>query len=159
MIVDSGACSSIGGKRTLDAVISKLKIEKVENAEPSRDSNRFGASVDDHKTMFAVRFPFLSTDNEADPLFKIQFNVIEGDLPFLVGLPTLIAVKSSVKFNTKWLGFRSGDEFVKILLEKEKGHLILPFRATPKKDDRRKINQEKSNYYIPFVGDDDPEED
>lgn len=152
VIIDSGACSSIVGKKTLDKALVKLKSDKLIYAVPSRPHPRFCTSEEQHNSLFAVRFPFYSTD-QPDPLFNIQFDFIDGSLPFLVGLPTLIAMKSSINFNSRWLGVRTGesrDDYVKLSLHCEEEHLILPFRSSPKRDERRNFrNGDSNSYYSP----------
>lgn len=100
-IVDSGAYSSVVGKKKLDATLSMLKIERLPDSKPMRETHRFGTSTVRHKTLCSLRFPFCST-NWTEPLFDIQFDVINGDLSFLVGLSSLISIKASINFNFKW---------------------------------------------------------
>lgn len=145
-IFDSGAYSSVVGKRTLDSTLAALKIDRLPDAKPLRTSHRFGTSAEKHMTICSVQFPFRSTGH-ADPLFDIQFDVIDGDLPFLVGLPSLISMKASINFNLKWLGVRANDEYVKLNLTLVNGHVYLPFTCSPRKDDRRRGQPDKTTYY------------
>lgn len=148
-MIDSGASSSIVGKKTLDATLNNLKIERLQDARPMRVSHRFGTNPERFSTICAVSFPFRSTD-QAEPLFNIQFDVIEGDLPFLVGLPSLLSMRASLNFNLKWLGIITGeglDSYIKLNLVQESGHILLPFEATLRRDEKRRLNFDKSSYY------------
>ncbi len=52
-IFDSGACSTVDGKQTLDDV-----IEKVDEASPKLPYHRFGNYDGDQRSLFAVFFSF-----------------------------------------------------------------------------------------------------
>lgn len=78
----------------------------------------------------------------------MHFDVIKGGLPFLICLPTLVAMRANLSLNVKWLGIRTDDQYVKLMLRTNDGHIFLPFRSEPKRDDRRKYaDNNKSSYY------------
>lgn len=82
-----------------------------------------------------MRFPFWDTEHD-DPLFNVHFDVIEGYLPFLIGLTNLCGMKANLNLHVKWLGVRVHDDYVKLLLTSNDGHIFLPFRAELKRDDK-----------------------
>lgn len=119
------------------------------DAKPLRAHHQFGPNADKYNTICSVHFPFWGVDRH-EPLFDIQFDVIEGDLPFLVGIPSLAAMRANLNFSYKWLGVLAGEEYLKLALQYIESHVILPFRAVLKKDDRRRSSPPcKSSYYMP----------
>eukprot|EP00171_Calliarthron_tuberculosum_P004750 IDg4750t1 len=56
-IVDSGACTSVLGKVTLDAAMKTLRLSSVEDVEPSQRIHRFVDNEDKHLSTFAIKFP------------------------------------------------------------------------------------------------------
>lgn len=55
--------------------------------------------------------------------------VIQGDLPFLVGLPSLEAMRPNLNFEHSNLSFKLADKYHRLELIKSDGHLHLPFRS------------------------------
>lgn len=150
-IIDSGACTSVVGRITLDKALTRLKIDKLVDGKPTRVHHQFGPNSERHPTICSVQFPFWGDDRQ-EPLFDIQFDVIEGNLPFLVGLPSLVSMRANLNFSYKWLGFKTGEDYLKLALHFLDSHIVLPFRATIKKNDQRKTSyQDKSSYYTPMI--------
>lgn len=156
-VVDLGACASVVGKNTLDAALEGLGLKSVPDCKPTRAYHRFGTHTEKHETSFAVRFPFWSDeqDSTSKPLFDITFDVIDGDLPFLVGLPSLFAMRCNLNFNGKWIGFKISNEYVKLTLVSSNGHILLPFKSELRKGERSWTPQSRpSTYYSPRFEDD-----
>ncbi len=97
-IVDSGACTSVVGKGTLDKFMKNRKIGKLPDSSPTLARHRFGNHSEEHRSLFAVNVPFTckGKDNEVQVTFDVKFDVIEGDLPFLLGFPSLMSMKSTL---------------------------------------------------------------
>lgn len=57
-VLDSGACASVVGKKTLDKTLISLGIQGIPDATPARDVHRFGNHPESHATLCAVKFPF-----------------------------------------------------------------------------------------------------
>lgn len=106
-IIDSGACTSVVGRSTLDSALAKLKIKKLVDGKPLRMHHQFGPNSEKHPTICSVHFYFWGNDRQ-EPLFDIKFDVIDGSLPFLVGLPSLVAMRANLNFSYKWLGVKVG---------------------------------------------------
>ena len=62
-IIDSGACSSIVGKSTLDHALQKLNIDNLPNGPATRSHHRFGDYTDEHRTICSVNMPFKCTSS------------------------------------------------------------------------------------------------
>ena len=141
-VLDSGACSSVVGKITLDKTLRTLEIDKLRDTTPIRDQHRFGTNPEAHKTICAVKFPFRCTDDTGTDIanFDVAFDVIEGDLPFLVGLPSLLAMNATLNFKYKSLGLSIGSRYVRIPLSHKESHLILPFTSLIKRSERNGQN-------------------
>lgn len=131
-IVDSGACGSVVGQSTLDDALRSMGIQNVPDGKISRECHRFGNHPEPHKTKCAVKIPFQCLDESDNQTshFDIMFDVIPGTLPFLIGLPTLLVMRSCLNFKFKSLGLARGGKYSKIPLNDQNSHLILPFRAT-----------------------------
>lgn len=127
-IIDSGVCNSVVGSNTLNAALGKLQIDKLINAKPLRPHHQFGTNYEKHTTVCQVHFSFWGIDRRV-PLFDIQFDVINGDLPFLVGLPSLVAMKANLNFSYRWLGCRAEEEYLTLELQYVESHIVLPFKV------------------------------
>lgn len=144
-VLDSGACTSVVGKTTLDFALRALNINEVSDGVPTRESHRFGNHTETHRTLCAVKFPFRLKDDYGACVgeFNIQFDVIDGSLPFLIGLPSLMAMKSNINFKYVSLGIFIESNYQRIPLVHNDGHINinLPFTATVKSDDRDRTDQ------------------
>ena len=131
-IVDSGACASIVGKNTLDAAMHALNISELKDADIRHAEHRFGPSRKPTKTIFAVRVPFVCTGKnlQGKVRFDIRFDVIEGNLPFLIGLPTLQAMNSTLSFKYQNITLAVNGVLHRLNLDMGSSHLMLPLRPT-----------------------------
>eukprot|EP00171_Calliarthron_tuberculosum_P018277 IDg18277t1 len=109
-IVDSGACASVVGKKTLDNAMRVLRISNVPDAGTAAKCR--------------------SKDNNKQFEFDVKFDVIEGDLPFLIGLPTLRAMKSSLNFYNLTMGMKLGSYYYRIQLQQDSNHLYLSLSSS-----------------------------
>ena len=129
-ILDSGACSSVVGKNTLDEVMKMLQLRTVRDAKPKILNHRFGTQSEEHQTLFAILFPFeVKTNRNEKVQFLIHFDVIQGNLPFLIGLPSLRAMRANINCEFLSMGFKVQGTYQRAKLCMDKYHLYLPFRA------------------------------
>lgn len=73
-----------------------------------------------------AKLPGRGKDQHKDVEFSVAFDVIEGDLPFLIGLPSLRALRGVLSFEHMKLGLRIQGEYVRIALTWDKNHVFLP---------------------------------
>lgn len=59
--------------------------------------------------------------------FNIAFDVVDGDIPFLIGLSTSKAMKCNVNFKHLNLSLRFDNEYHRLGLVEDDGHIHLPF--------------------------------
>ena len=145
-IIDSGACTSVVGQETLDRAMRQLRISELQEAKIKQEKHRFGDSEDETDATCAVLFPFKfkGKNNEEVP-FKIHFDVIPGQLPFLIGWPSLRAMKANLNCEYLNLGIKVDGKFIHIPLNSCQYHVYLPFH------NRRRSQKNKfTTYYHPF---------
>lgn len=129
-IVDSGACASVVGKETLDSALRALGIEELKDEPIRQEEHRFGPSDSVLKTMCAVRVPFVcATSDGKEVRFHIRFDVIPGQLPFLIGLPSLRAMAGNLSFKHNNLSMVINKTLYRIQLVYKNSHLCLPLRS------------------------------
>lgn len=138
-IVDSGACTSVVGKLTLDKFMKNYSLDKLPDSSPSLARHRFGNHSEDHRTLFAVKVPFTCSDKgkKTEVVFNVKFDVIEGDLPFLLGFPSLSLMKSNLNFNNFTLGLPIRHFYHRLSLEHDGNHIYLPLN--PKIEKRSQL--------------------
>ena len=146
VIIDSGACTSVVEQETLDRAMRQLRISELQEAKINQAKHRFVDSEDETDATCVVLFPskFKGKNNEEVP-FKIHFDVIPGQLPFLIGWPSLRAMKENLNFEYLNLSIKVGGKFIRIPLNSCQYQIYLPFhnRSRTKKS-------EVSIYYHPF---------
>ena len=125
VIIDNGACSSGVGKNTLDHAMKYLRLTKVENTDIMLRSHRFGNYEEDQPSICAVRMPFrLKSNDENDPLlFHVAFDVIDGNLPFLLGLPSLISMGASINHKNFTIAFHLSGQYTRLKLDHDGDHM------------------------------------
>lgn len=126
------------GKVTLDRVLRALSLTEIPNGTPSREIHRFGNHSETYPTLCAVMLPFKGIEENGNTVgeFDIKFVVIEGELPFLVGLPSLLAKSAALNFRYKAIGINLGQRYVRMSLVHLDSHLLLPFAAVIKRHNR-----------------------
>ena len=129
-IVDSGACSSVVGKTTLDKTLKLLNIDNLPNGPALREHHRFGDYSVNHKALCSVKMPFdcIGENGQEDSAFDIMFDVIEGNLPFLVGLPSLLLMEANLNFKHRKISFFVNSKLTRLELLLDDDHIILPFK-------------------------------
>ena len=138
-IVDTGACTSIVGKITLDKFMKNSKIDKLPDSSPSLARHRFGNHSEDHFSLFAVKVPIVRSDKDkmAEIVFDVHFDVIEGDWHFLLGYPWLSSMKSNFNFYNFILGLPIGDRYYRLSLEHDRNDTYL--HLSPKIEKRSQL--------------------
>lgn len=131
VIIDTGACSSVVGKETLDDAMRRLNIDSVEDTKIRQKHHRFGNYDEQQPSIFGVKMPFDSMDQNNNPTvqFDVAFDVIEGNLPFLLGLPSLIAMGATLNHKYLTLGFSLNGKYNRLQLVKNGDHICLPFQS------------------------------
>lgn len=78
--------------------MKNLKDEKIEDTTVRLKQYWFGNYNDGQPSLFAFKLPFCSRepDDHINVEFDVAFDAIEGDLPFSLGLPSLIALGASI---------------------------------------------------------------
>lgn len=101
-MLDCGACASVGRKVTLERILRVRGLSDIPNGMFSREVHRFGNHTETHRTVCAIKFPFECTDagRGQTSTYDVTFNVIEGELPLLMGLPTLLTMRAALNFGT-----------------------------------------------------------
>lgn len=81
------------------------------------------------QTLFAIKIPFQSknANGSKDIEFDVIFDVIEGDLPFFMGLPSLIAMGANLRLKHMTLSFSPHNKYRRLKLIKHGDHVCFPF--------------------------------
>lgn len=89
VIIDSGACSSVVVKNTLDRAIRRINVEKLEDINFRQIIPRFGNYDGNQPPIFAKKMKFQAKDANCakNVAFDVTFNVIDRELPFVLGHP------------------------------------------------------------------------
>jgi len=140
-IVDSGACSSVVGQDTLNAAMRQVGISEVPNAQVKQVDHRFGDSEEETKSACAILFPFSHKSVKGYiTRFQVHFDVIPGSLPFLIGWPSLKAMRANINCEFMNLGIKVNNRYSRIPLKDGGHHVFLPFKS---KDDKKPISHYK----------------
>lgn len=89
-------------------------------------------------TVCSVKVPFRSVRSDAQrgAQFDVSYDVVEGEMPFLIVLPALKAMRSTVNFEYMKISLRINGEYRRLALVEDNDHIHLPFvcqDATPPK--------------------------
>lgn len=97
-------------ENTLDNAKKYLRLKSLTDVPQQRNVHKFGDSEQEFPTLAALDFTFkwnfLARDEKLDKTtvhFSIKFDVIEGNLPFLIGLPTLKAMKANINLRYMYI--------------------------------------------------------
>ena len=99
-IVDTGAFRTLIGEDTLLSFMSSMNLDSV-NVIPglTPQAHRFGVDGPPISTSFRATLPWqVRTDKELYVFFNIAVDVLPGQHPLLLGLPTLVAMKAALNF-------------------------------------------------------------
>lgn len=92
------------GRKTLNAAMIQMGVKELPNGKIRQAFHGFGDSKSKKKPIAAVVVPFrLCTIDNKKVEFKICFDVIEGELPFLIGFPSLESMDATVTCRNKIL--------------------------------------------------------
>lgn len=91
------------GKSTLDRTIGALNISGVPDAPPTREQQRFGNHSEVHHTACSIKFLIKVVEESSSQTheFDISFEVVEGELPFLISLSSLLVMRATINFRFK----------------------------------------------------------
>ena len=98
-------------------------MTKVEDAEIMLKNHRFGNYGDDQPSLFAMKMPFSNAENKSN-IFDVVFDVIDGDLPFLLGLPSLISMGATFKHKHFTMAFSLCGRYQRFKLSHTEGCLL-----------------------------------
>ncbi len=111
-------------------------LSSREKGKVKKASHRSGNLATEHRTQTAVIVPFyVQTIGNKSVKFNINFDVIEGNLPFPVGMPALEALETWINCKSKILGIWIDGRCSRIQLHQDGTHLYLP------------LNPPSSSYY------------
>lgn len=159
-MIDSGATNSVVGQSTLDAALQSLNLSNIPDATIRQKGHRFGPSSTSLPSKFAVLMPFVCTGDKLkqfgnrDKLeFDIHFDVVDGDLPFLIGLPTLVSMNASLNFISASLSIKLASMRYSFKLQHDNHHFYLPMEPTViyagKVRSRNEKQTSRLSYYCP----------
>lgn len=88
----------------------RLGMEYIPGSPMRQILHQFEDYDDDHKSTNGIIFPFEVLAKEIRKAnFMINFNVSKGDQPFLIGIPSLKSIRSSLNFEYEILMQKSMD--------------------------------------------------
>lgn len=96
-----------------------------------------------HDPILAVTFPFICTIYAEASIenLDIAIDIINGDFPFLIVLPSLLKMLPNLNFNHRLLGMRIGKKFLRITLPVCENNIVPPFNGHETR--RTQLTQEK----------------
>lgn len=107
------------------------------DVKPHQLVHKFGHHEEKSKTITAVKFPvncsYLGNDYKLTKKtvdLNINFDVIEGNLLFLIGMPTLKAMKSQVNFQRMNIRIIINNRPFRTALIDDGNHTLLDCRPT-----------------------------
>lgn len=150
VIFDDGACPSVVGKETLEKSMRALNVDKVEVAKVALPNQRFGNCDDNQPSILAVkiRFWLTSSNSNESPIFNIAFQVIKGELPSLLRLPSLISMWAMVYHKCFTIAFRLRGKYRRFQQTHDGDHLCLAFRLRKPNDFSNKWNERTARIFL-----------
>jgi hypothetical protein len=125
-LIDTGAVHTIIGKSTLDSMMKSLNIGKIEKCQTLQVVHRFGTHGTPIEPEFGVIIPWTAEDTQGNThSFNFRADVLEGDHPFLIGCPTLMAMKSTIIFENLSLKAIINDVPCSLPLKKRGNHVFI----------------------------------
>jgi hypothetical protein len=125
-LIDTGAVHTIIGKSTLDNMMRSLGMGKIEKCQTLQIVHRFVTHGIPIEPEFGVIIPWTAIDNQGKAhSFNFRADVLDGDHPFLIGCPTLMAMKVTLIFET--LSFKAiiDDTACNLPLKKRGNHIFM----------------------------------
>lgn len=107
----------------------EMGISTLPDGKIRRNSHRFGEYKDERMTTCYVQVPFRSVrpDGQNSARLEVSFDVVEGELTFLIGLPALKAMYATVNFEYLNLFLRVNGEYHCLAIVEDDDHIHLPF--------------------------------
>ena len=125
-LIDTGAVHTIIGKSTLDNMMRSLKIGKIEKCQTLQLVHRFGTHGAPIEPEFGVIIPWTANDTQGNAhSFNFRADVLDGDHPFLIGCPTLMAMKSTLIFENLILKAIINDVACSLPVKKRGNHIFI----------------------------------
>ena len=93
--------------------MQQLNLENVEETDIIQKLHRFGNYDEEQPSLFWVEMPFSVRDVKGKEFvgFDIAFDLIEGDLPFLLGLQSLRPIVSTLNHIFRTLALTMNRKF------------------------------------------------
>lgn len=109
-----------------------MNLQKVEDTKVRQKTHRFGIYEDDKPTILAIKvnFKYKGTSNVINVAFDFAFDVIQGDLRFLLGIQTLIAMGADLHLKYMTLSFSLHNKYHRLKLVRDEVHVYLPFNES-----------------------------
>ena len=102
-------------------------LTQIQTSAPSKFKHQFGNSGDPMMAIFSARLLFSVQDVKKGRLeFALKADVIHGDHPLLLGLPSLRAMKAKINCESGTLEISINGKERKIQLQNDGNHLFLP---------------------------------
>jgi hypothetical protein len=131
-LIDSGAVHTIIGQSTLDKIMKSYGISRIDKCQPLSLVHRFGMNGVPIEAEFGAILPWSAQDVKGvEHNFNLRADVLEGDHPFLIGCPTLMALKASLDFEALNLEATINGTRCAIPLYRSGNHLFLGHASRP----------------------------
>lgn len=130
-VVDPGACALVVGHKMLYQTMPQLKITHLKDAKIIKDGHCFGTATTVHKSDTTVIVPFVYQFAHGSNFteFHIRFDLVKGSLPFLIGLPCLLAIKPTLNFCYLSVSLKIKKGLCRIEFLEHEFHHCLPLRG------------------------------
>lgn len=130
-VIDPGACASIVRKKSLHKAMRALGVNTLPEASARRTNHLLGEYKEGRSTLFAIKMPFRSKleNGQVGVEFQIVFDVVEGEIPFLIGFPSIKAMKAISNFEYMDIAFRLNGKYCRLDLVEDNHHVHLPFTS------------------------------
>lgn len=108
-----------------------LKLTNLQDCNVRLRNHRFGNYDENQPSLFGIKIPFPSTNPEWGTVVELDvaFDFIDGDLAFLLGLPTLAVMGASVNHNYMMLSFSLNNQYHRLKLVHYSDKVRLPFES------------------------------
>lgn len=102
-LIDTGAVATMVGQTTLNNIMNFTGHNRIDTMQLSTArSHRFGPDGEEHQVLFVGKLPFPITDTKQKTYnILLQVDVIAGECPLIIGLPSLVKMGACVSFGVK----------------------------------------------------------
>jgi hypothetical protein len=130
-LIDSGAVHTVIGAATLDVMMKRYNISRIEKCPPLSIVHRFGNNGTPMEPEFGAIIPWTVRDvYNKDHCFNLRADVLDGDHPLLIGFPTLVAMKASVDFETLEMKTTINSSVCVLKLSRKGNHIFIGHTPT-----------------------------